>query len=79
MSKRIITFMVLLVAFSLATTVFSFNHSFGALAPQRSNVATSSTRNAAIVTTTAAVLKETSEILELPILRPVKSGSQSRD
>ena len=36
-------------------------------------------RNAAIVSTTAAVLKETSELRELSILKDVKSGAQSRD
>jgi hypothetical protein len=36
-------------------------------------------RNAAVVEATAAVLKETSELRELAILRPVKSGTQSRD
>lgn len=36
-------------------------------------------RNAAIVSTTAAVLKETSELRELSILKEVKSGAQSRD
>src|ERR1041384_757339 len=35
-------------------------------------------QNAAIVSTTAAVLKETSELRELPILKAVKSGAQSR-
>ena len=35
-------------------------------------------QNAAIISTTDAVLKETSELRELPILRPVKSGAQSR-
>ena len=35
-------------------------------------------QNAAIVSTTAAVLKETSELRELSILRDVKSGAQSR-
>lgn len=35
-------------------------------------------RNAAIVATTVAILKETSEIRELAILRPVRSGAQSR-
>jgi hypothetical protein len=45
---------------------------------QRANVAGSNARNAAIVTTTAEVLKETSEIRELAILRPVRSGAQSR-
>jgi len=36
-------------------------------------------RNAAIISTTAAVLKETSELRELSILKEVKSGAQSRD
>jgi hypothetical protein len=36
-------------------------------------------RNAAVVEATAAVLKETSELRGLAILRPVKSGTQSRD
>lgn len=36
-------------------------------------------RNAAVIEATAAVLKETSELRQLPILRPVKSGTQSRD
>jgi hypothetical protein len=40
---------------------------------------TRDSRNAAVVEATAAVLKETSELRELPILRPVKSGTQSRD
>jgi hypothetical protein len=35
-------------------------------------------QNAAIISTTDAVLKETSEIRELSIMRPVKSGAQSR-
>jgi hypothetical protein len=35
-------------------------------------------RNAAIVAATVTILKETSEIRELAILRPVKSGAQSR-
>ena len=35
-------------------------------------------QNAAIVSTTDAVLKETSELRELTIMRPVKSGAQSR-
>jgi hypothetical protein len=35
-------------------------------------------RNAAIVAATDAVLRETSEIRQLAILRPVKSGAQSR-
>ena len=57
--------------------------SAGAFSPQRSRalkreVTVSATRNAAIVATTSAVLKETSEIRELAVLRPVKSGAESR-
>ena len=39
---------------------------------------TAAAQNAAIVSTTDAVLKETSELRELSILRDVKSGAQSR-
>ena len=77
MSKRISPLLIFLAALGL-TPVFSINHSSGAFAPQRASVAGSASRNAAIVATTATVLKETSEIRELPILRPVKSGAQSR-
>lgn len=42
------------------------------------NGAAGTAQNAAIVSTTAAVLKETSELRELSILRTVKSGAQSR-
>lgn len=40
--------------------------------------ATGTARNSAIVATTAAVLKETSDLRKLSILRNVKSGAQSR-
>jgi hypothetical protein len=39
---------------------------------------TGTAQNAAIISTTEAVLKETSELRELSILRAVKSGAQSR-
>ena len=45
---------------------------------QRAAISSRAAREAAIVTTTAAVLQDTSKIRELPILRPVKSGAQSR-
>lgn len=45
---------------------------------QRPGIATGTTRNAAIVATTQAVLKETSDLRELSILKDVKSGAQSR-
>jgi hypothetical protein len=41
-------------------------------------VAPTNSRSAAVVAATAEVLKETAEIRELAILRPVKSGAQSR-
>src|ERR1044071_7614501 len=40
---------------------------------------TSEARNAAVVEATKEVLAETSELRQLPIQRPVKSGTQSRD
>ena len=46
---------------------------------QAQSAAVSPARNAAIVSTTAAVLKETSELRQLSILKEVKSGTQSRD
>ena len=42
------------------------------------NGAPGTAQNAAIVSTTAAVLKETSELRELSVLKTVKSGAQSR-
>jgi hypothetical protein len=45
---------------------------------QKPGIATGTTRNAAIVAATEAVLKETSTLRELSILKEVKSGAQSR-
>jgi hypothetical protein len=78
MSKRISRFMALLTALALLAASFSISYSTGAFAPQRPTISSSTARNAAIIATTAEVLKQTSEIRELPILRPVKSGAQSR-
>ena len=47
-------------------------------APQGGAITARSSRNAAIVAATTQILEQTSEIRELPILRPVKSGAQSR-
>jgi hypothetical protein len=46
--------------------------------PQGAATKPGATRNAAIVAATTTVLEQTSEIRELPILRPVKSGAQTR-
>lgn len=78
MSKQILRLPILLAVLILAASGLALTHSTGHAEPQRTAVANSSVRNAAIVATTAAVLKETSEIRELAILRPVKSGAQSR-
>jgi len=45
---------------------------------QRAGVGTGPARNAAIISATDAVLKETSDLRELSILKDVKSGAQSR-
>ena len=49
-----------------------------AFVPQGGGVASRTARNAAIVAATVAILQETSEIRQLAILRPVRSGAQSR-
>jgi hypothetical protein len=77
MSKRINRFMALLFLLALGMATLLAEHD-GSVSAQRANVVGSNARNAAIVTTTAEVLKETSEIRELSILRPVRSGGQSR-
>src|SRR5258706_16465322 len=77
MSKRINRFIALLFLLALGMATLLAKHDLRVSA-QRANVAGSNVRNAAIVTTTAEVLKETSEIRELAILRPVRSGGQSR-
>ena len=82
MSKRINRFLAFLFILALAMAGLPARHSSGAATPQQANIAKgaakSNARNATVVATTAEVLKETSEIRELAILRPVKSGAQSR-
>lgn len=72
MSKKISVALALLSLFCLIT---------GSFLPsgQAQTAGVSPARNAAIISTTAAVLKETSELRELSILKEVKSGAQSRD
>jgi hypothetical protein len=71
MSKQISGGLALLTLFCLLA---------GSLLPQghAQTAAPRAAQNAAIVSTTAAVLKETSELRELSILKDVKSGAQSR-
>ena len=80
MSKRIIRFLALL---AVATTLTATLHSFYSVRAQRArelkkDMVNSAARHASIVEATDSVLKETSEIRELPILRSVKSGAESR-
>lgn len=79
MSKNISRLLVISAAMAALTAGVLIN-SPGATGQgqQRAAISTRAAREAAIVTTTAAVLEETSKIRELPILRPVKSGAQSR-
>ena len=71
MSKQISAGLALLILLCLGT---------GSFLPksQAQTGAARSTQHAAIISTTAAMLKETSELRELSILKNVKSGAQSR-
>lgn len=71
MSKQINGVLALLLLICLSLWGFTPRGQAQAGAP-------GSAQNAAIISTTAAVLKETSELRELAILRSVKSGAQSR-
>ena len=71
MSKQISAGLALLALLSFGSSSF--------LPGSRAQTAaTANAQNAAIVSTTAAMLKETSELRELSILKAVKSGAQSR-
>ncbi len=78
LSKQIGNFLKVLAMLCLAGATVLVSAVPAPLIPQGTAIAPSTARNAAIVATTVTVLKETSEIRELAILRPVKSGAQSR-
>ncbi|HUS09988.1 MAG TPA: hypothetical protein VMZ30_05935 [Pyrinomonadaceae bacterium] len=81
MSKRTNQFLALIFMAALSAVAVIINHSARAAGLQQASVASAApnnTRNAAIVAATAEVLQETSEIRQLAILQPVKSGAQSR-
>src|SRR5215207_1752285 len=71
MSKQINGGLALLAVFCLCA---------GSFLPQghAQTGAAGTAQNAAIISTTASVLRETSELRELPVLKEVKSGAQSR-
>src|SRR5688572_24279323 len=66
-----------LVTISLLSALF-FSNSVGLASQQRKVVRSASARNLALISATASVLKETSAIRELSVMRPVKSATQSR-
>ena len=81
MSKRINRSLALLFVVALSAAAGVVSQSARARVFQQASVAsatTSNARNAAIIAATAEVLQETSEIRELAVLKPVKSGAQSR-
>jgi hypothetical protein len=70
-----------LTALAIGTIVLSFAGLFqppASSSQQNPQATTTSARNAALIAATKDVLKETSEIRQLPILRPVQSSAQSR-
>jgi len=77
MSKRVTRFLALITVFALAVIILPAKDA-ARFSAQRASVASGTARNAAIVAATTEVLRETSQIRELSILRPVKSGAQSR-
>jgi hypothetical protein len=79
MSKNISRLLAVMAALAVLTSsAFINSHTVTVQAQQRAAISTRAAREAAIVAATEAVLEETSKIRELPILRPVKSGAQSR-
>jgi hypothetical protein len=77
MSKKIrLRTVTLLAALSVSASML-LNLTVAAQQPQVA-VTPPNTRSAAVMAATEAVLRETSELRQLPILRPVKSGAQSR-
>jgi hypothetical protein len=68
---------VIVAAVSLAAIWTPFRSGSAQPAAQ-AQATTAASRNAALVTATAEVLKETSEIRQLPVLRQVQSSTQSR-
>jgi hypothetical protein len=78
LSKKIRVLLAVAIVLALSAAWARVEQPASASQHQAPNVASTSAKNSAIVATTQAVLKETSAIRELSILRPVKSGAQSR-
>jgi hypothetical protein len=67
-----------LIALSISAALITSAPRAGAQQGTAAVPAPTNAKSAAVVAATSEVLKETSDIRELPILRPVKSGAQSR-
>lgn len=78
MSKKIGKSLVLLGAVAGLLSALFLGPQISASRAQATGAARVRLRNSAVVATTAAVLKETSDLRKLSILREVKSGAQSR-
>ena len=77
MSKLLSRALAVVLAVSVTAMGLVVSHS-GTSRPQRPVAAKGLDRNQRVIATTAEVLKETSKLRELPVLRPVRSGAQSR-
>src|SRR6476660_2540034 len=78
MSKQIIRGLAWLSLLSFLVLSLVMSGPAASAKLQRAGISTGPARNAAIVSTTEAVLKETSDLRQLPILKQIKSGAQSR-
>ena len=78
MSKKIIKALALLLVVTGLGLGLVLGPQLDTSHAQATGAARGSARNSAIIATTAAVLKETSDLRKLSILRSVKSGAQSR-
>src|SRR5215210_4655701 len=78
MSKQIRLQVIALVAALILLASVSSGPRTALAQKQAPAVTSSNAKSAAVMATTEAVLKETSEVRQLPILRPVKSGAQTR-
>src|SRR5687768_3953162 len=77
MSKLLSRALAVVLAVSMTALGLVVSHSKNSRA-QRPAAARGIDRNQTLIATTAEVLKETSQLRELPVLRPVRSGAQSR-
>jgi hypothetical protein len=78
MSKQNRAFLAVFFGLFLVAGVLWVGRPASAIHAQGVGVASAASRNSAVIAATVAVLKETSEIRELHILRPVQSGALSR-